>query len=501
MVVEGGRGRRGGGVREKGVLVPLAQNLDLAGHSVTPRLGPTACQSLPAAVTAVPQLIENFASNGQVDSTTPDYNGDNSTDNTNTGSQLNTTTPDYHEDNSTDHTNTGSQPSPTSPDSNGDDTTEEVTLPPKSCPSPSPTAELDFYPKLTMYEANSTIYWNCLQSLECQFLQGNSSQTCLEDEHVSSCSNVDEITAYYADMTFTSPVAGTSNACGSKVTFRCYPGYQLRENLTKVTVTCEDPGAWSRQIEHVVCQEKTYFLGCRKFNPSDLANSLWTSLNRNGEFECRDFCQKASYKVSILVGSDQCLCTDDNVQSFTGVNPQDCDQACAGQEDEYCGGAVHADVTTVTGALYWTVGGCYTGLDIINAAPKYSVAHPQMTPVVCRQSCALQSHHYAALSATNCTCFDDEDVSLLHVQDLVTHREACTTKCDEDASELCGGPDGTTVYSLEMLYESPESCYDLFRLGVRSHGYYVFKSGIHFCYMAGEIVADRQTTKKAARHE
>nr|KAG5693608.1 hypothetical protein BaRGS_014628 [Batillaria attramentaria] len=237
-------------------------------------------------------------------------------------------------------------------------------------------------------------------------------------------------------------------------------------------------------VEHCLSAEKTYFLGCRKFNPSDLANSLWTSLNPNGEFECRDFCQKASYKVSIFVGSDQCLCTDDNVQSFTGVNPQDCDQACAGQEDEYCGGAVHADVTTVTGALYWTVGGCYTGLDIINAAPKYSVAHPQMTPVVCRQSCALQNHHYAALSATNCTCFDDEDVSLLHVQDLVTHREACTTKCDEDASELCGGPDGTTVYSLEMLYESPESCYDLFRLGVRSHGYYVFKSGIHFCYMA-----------------
>ena len=102
---------------------------------------------------------------------------------------------------------------------------------------------------------------------------------------------------------------------------------------------------------------------------SSLYKYTQTSLIPNGERHCRNHCQKTSNVFSVLLGTDQCLCTNDSasVLHTASVNPDLCNQTCAGEEDEYCGGytdtgksngsSLSVNATAVVkGAVYWTVG-------------------------------------------------------------------------------------------------------------------------------------------------
>ena len=40
----------------------------------------------------------------------------------------------------------------------------------------------------------------------------------------------------------------------------------------------------------------------------------------------------------------------------------------------------------------------------------------------------------------------------------------------------------------DIVYETAATCYELYTMGVRSHGYYKLLDGIRFCYMAGNLL-------------
>ena len=91
-------------------------------------------------------------------------------------------------------------------------------------------------------------------------------------------------------------------------------------------------------------------------------------------------------------------------------------------------------------------GGCYSGQQALKAS-DLAMEDPKATPVTCRQFCATQNSLYAALAGTSCTCFKEQDVHVLHAQELVP-ASACETSCLEDQSQICGGANAVNVFNL-----------------------------------------------------
>ena len=92
-------------------------------------------------------------------------------------------------------------------------------------------------------------------------------------------------------------------------------------------------------------------------------------------------------------------------------------------------------------------GGCYSGQQALKAT-NIMTDDAKVTPVVCRQFCITQNFLYAALAGTVCTCFQEEDVHVLHAQQLVASTSACDVKCLEDESQMCGGTNAVSVFNL-----------------------------------------------------
>lgn len=88
----------------------------------------------------------------------------------------------------------------------------------------------------------------------------------------------------------------------------------------------------------------------------DKVNS--TSLQPNGEQECRNYCQELAYYFSVLVESSKCFCINNYIINVTAksVNNNYCNMSCTGQKNQFCGGTPVNTSWSWLGAFYFTIG-------------------------------------------------------------------------------------------------------------------------------------------------
>ncbi|THG96906.1 hypothetical protein EW026_g5007 [Hermanssonia centrifuga] len=188
-------------------------------------------------------------------------------------------------------------------------------------------------------------------------------------------------------------------------------------------------------------------LGC--YSDSVNARTLTVEVTPTGGVSiesCTAACQAAGYPLSGAEYADECYCGNSFSNGGAPAALTDCDMACAGNGEEFCGGPDRLNVC-LRGTYYMAMKALTILAYCDNANGRvFTTEIPDNTAVTvesCISTCSSQGFTLAGLEySVQCFCGD----SL--VAGAVTSAETdCNMACGGAATEACGGPNRLSVYT------------------------------------------------------
>lgn len=154
---------------------------------------------------------------------------------------------------------------------------------------------------------------------------------------------------------------------------------------------------------------------------------------------CESACERAGYQISGVEYKSECYC-DNSIQG--AVASSGCDMTCAGNSNQICGGSNRITILTRPQSRYV---GCFsdsaTARTLVN---RYSIANEGtiMTVDLCRNACRTAGYIYSGVEyAQECFCGNT-------IQTTGTISTGCTMACAGNISQICGGSNRISIYSL-----------------------------------------------------
>ncbi|KAF2651061.1 WSC-domain-containing protein [Lophiostoma macrostomum CBS 122681] len=186
---------------------------------------------------------------------------------------------------------------------------------------------------------------------------------------------------------------------------------------------------------------------------------------------CASFC--AGFAFFGVEYAGECYCGNTlQAASSKQADETGCSMACSGNAAESCGGpnflnvyfnsaAITSSSTTSSASSVPTSGptapavigsytslGCYTELNNARALKAQSFANSSMTLELCSAFCSGYTY-FGAEYASECYCDNSLPSASLPATD-----GRCNMPCANNASEICGGPNGLNVYQLSPVSTS-----------------------------------------------
>lgn len=154
---------------------------------------------------------------------------------------------------------------------------------------------------------------------------------------------------------------------------------------------------------------------------------------------CTKKCEEKGYTYAALQHGNECLCSDDAFMKHIdddAVKSTECNKICFGNNHTVCGGHIDRSIYKVIGFV-----GCYVNEN--NATlPVYIQESDSMTVALCRTECRKKGYKYAGLqSGSKCFCGDE-------ILDESSQSSECVKPCNGDEKTICGGTNGTSVYTV-----------------------------------------------------
>ncbi|KAJ6630326.1 WSC domain-containing protein [Mycena sp. CBHHK59/15] len=167
---------------------------------------------------------------------------------------------------------------------------------------------------------------------------------------------------------------------------------------------------------------------------------------------CIAFCSAGNFIYSGVEFGEECYC--DSTIQIPGAKAalSDCDQPCAGNSSEICGGSGRLTVFT-SGApspvifkapqTDWTYQGCFTDSTTNRTLPVPINVPVGVTAETCTAACqAAGAYTQAGLeNGHECWCGNITNPIAQHVSD-----DDCRAVCDTDHAEYCGNANRVAVY-------------------------------------------------------
>ncbi|QIW95400.1 hypothetical protein AMS68_000918 [Peltaster fructicola] len=154
---------------------------------------------------------------------------------------------------------------------------------------------------------------------------------------------------------------------------------------------------------------------------------------------CTAACFKNGFSLAGMEYGNECYC-DNSYQNY-GAPATDgrCNMPCKGNANETCGGPNGLSVFKYTG---WFSKGCYNdtvGTRSLNYA-QYGLG--DMTIEKCTAACQSAGYNLAGMEYAN-ECFCD---TAIQNNGIVVTDGRCNMACKGNANEVCGGPNGLSIY-------------------------------------------------------
>ncbi|KAK3679133.1 hypothetical protein LTR78_000693 [Recurvomyces mirabilis] len=177
---------------------------------------------------------------------------------------------------------------------------------------------------------------------------------------------------------------------------------------------------------------------------------------------CTAACDAAGYSIAGVEYASECYCDNYVSSSATNASITDCNMPCNGNGSEFCGAANRLDLYTAgnTNATPkpvtvtppppggWFSIGCYSDSSSARSLSVPTYIQVPMTIEACTNACSTAGYTIAGLEyAGQCFC----DNSLQNSAALVTDGR-CNMECNGNSNEICGGPNGLSVYQLTGWY-------------------------------------------------
>lgn len=169
---------------------------------------------------------------------------------------------------------------------------------------------------------------------------------------------------------------------------------------------------------------------------------------------CIAACAKSGYTLAGVEFGGECWC-DNTLHNGGGPAPDGntgCNLACTGNAAEICGGSNRLSVYTPA-TLGWQSLGCYTDnvqTRTLKTSVQISGGGAAMTVEMCQGACNAAGFTLAGVEyAAECYCDKAVENGGVPATD-----GRCNMACNGNANEICGGPNGLSVYSLGVYNAS-----------------------------------------------
>ncbi|KAF9061643.1 WSC domain-containing protein [Rhodocollybia butyracea] len=179
---------------------------------------------------------------------------------------------------------------------------------------------------------------------------------------------------------------------------------------------------------------------------------------------CVAFCSSVNYIYAGVEFADECYC-DSTIQIPSVPSPlANCDEPCAGNSSELCGGMNNILIYTngepapvlVQDVEQWSYAGCFTD-SVDERVLTVAIDIPAgVTAESCLPACQTEGFVIAGLeNGQECWCGNTLGNSSVHVSD-----NECTTVCVSDHDQYCGAPNRLALYQFASNSSSlpPATC-------------------------------------------
>ncbi|KAJ3069113.1 hypothetical protein HDU98_007813 [Podochytrium sp. JEL0797] len=190
------------------------------------------------------------------------------------------------------------------------------------------------------------------------------------------------------------------------------------------------------------------YTGCFTDSSSSrvLANEIWSIPASTMTVEaCLSACKMGGYSFGGLEYAQQCFCGTS--APGAAAASAGCIMPCLGNATELCGGAGALTVYASSAPVAvnpvipgWTYKGCFLDSSTSRTLPNaiWSIAANAMTVEACLSACTTGGYSFGGLEyAQQCFCGNSVPVTVA---------SSCNMPCLGNATEICGGPGGLSVY-------------------------------------------------------
>jgi len=156
---------------------------------------------------------------------------------------------------------------------------------------------------------------------------------------------------------------------------------------------------------------------------------------------------KNNYKYAGVQFAQQCFCGNDAPDASLIRNSKECNNRCAGDKTEICGGTWRMNIYHQDSAP------CYQ--DSSKRILPFAFTHSkQMTIDMCKEHCFVKNNYkYAGVQfAQQCFCGND-----LPDASLIRDSKECNNRCAGDKTEICGGSWRMNIYHQDDNLQSNQA--------------------------------------------
>lgn len=187
------------------------------------------------------------------------------------------------------------------------------------------------------------------------------------------------------------------------------------------------------------------YLGC--YNDSVQSRTLLNQAANNAATveTCISACAKQGYTLAGVEYGGECWC-DTSLNNNGALVSDGCNMNCRGNAAETCGGSNRLSLYTPT-KLAWQSMGCYTdsvqSRSLRNGVPVTG-GGGAMTIESCQAACASAGYKLAGTEYSG-ECYCD---NVIQAGGKPATDGRCNMKCNGNSTQICGGPNGLSLYSL-----------------------------------------------------
>ncbi|KAK9505587.1 hypothetical protein O3M35_009603 [Rhynocoris fuscipes] len=164
---------------------------------------------------------------------------------------------------------------------------------------------------------------------------------------------------------------------------------------------------------------------------------------------CIAYCKEKRYDYAGLEYSNECFCSNMRPSFKSSADENDCNVACAGDENLVCGGnnrlSVYETTDMQTNFVQSNYVGCYAdNSDRRSLGSKYGQFQNLLTPEICVGFCYRSGYRFAGVqNSTQCFCGDH------YIEDRKVRDSECNQNC-ANSRLSCGGLLRNAIYHTQI---------------------------------------------------